>query len=197
VTALDPDRFREGLSHFASGVTVVTTLQGGVDHAMTANAFTSVSLDPPLVLVCVEKSARFHQAVALSRYWGASVLAGPQVDIARWLATRGRPLEGQLEQIPHHRGEHTGAALLEAALCRVECRTWEMYDGGDHTIVVGEVVGVDVGDPTEDALMYFRSEFGRLAGDSGDSGDSGDTGDTGDTGDSGDSGDSGTGRAAG
>jgi flavin reductase len=164
VSALDPDSFREAMSHFASGVTVVTTLQGGVDHAMTANAFTSVSLDPPLVLVCVEKSARFHQAVALSRYWGASVLAGRQVATARWLATRGRTLEGQLEKVPCRRGEQTGAALLEEALCRVECRTWEMYDGGDHTIVVGEVVGVDVGDPHEDALVYFRSEFGRLAG---------------------------------
>ena len=164
MSALDPDRFREAMSHFASGLTVVTTRQGGIDHAMTANAFTSVSLDPPLVLVCVEKSARFHQAVALSRYWGASILTGLQADVARWLATRGRPLDGQLAKIPHRRGEHTGAALLEEALCRLECRTWEMYDGGDHTIVVGEVVGVDVGDPTEDALVYFRSEFDRLPG---------------------------------
>ncbi len=164
MSALDPDSFREAMSHFASGVTVVTTLQGGVDHAMTANAFTSVSLDPPLVLVCVEKSARFHQAVALSRYWGASILAGSQAETARWLATRGRPLEAQLEKIPHHRGRGTGAALLEDALCRLECRTWEMYDGGDHTIVVGEVVEVDIGDPREEGLVYFRSEFGRLAG---------------------------------
>ena len=91
MTAPEPDLFREAMSHFASGVTVVTTQQGGVDHAMTASAFTSVSLDPPLVLVCVDKTTRFHQAVALSRYWGASVLAGSQLTEARWLATRGRP----------------------------------------------------------------------------------------------------------
>jgi flavin reductase len=163
VTALDPDRFRDAMSHFASGVTVVTTVQGGIDHAMTANAFTSVSLDPPLVLVCVEKSTRFHQAVALSRSWGASVLSGAQVEAARWLATRGRPLAGQLEQVPHRRGTHTGAALLQDAVCTLECRTWEMYDGGDHTIVVGEVVEVEIGAADADALVYFRSQFGGLA----------------------------------
>jgi flavin reductase len=164
VTAPEPDLFREAMSQFASGVSVVTTLQGGVDHAMTASAFTSVSLDPPLVLVCVDKSARFHQAVALSRFWGASILAGSQLDTARWLATRGRLLAGQLDAIPHHRGEHTGAALLDQALCRLECRTWEMYDGGDHTIVVGEVVGMDVAAGDEPAMVYFRSAFGVLAG---------------------------------
>ena len=159
MTAPEPDRFREAMSHLASGVTVVTTRQGGIDHAMTASAFTSVSLDPPLVLVCVDKTTRFHQAVALSRYWGASVLAGSQLAEARWLATRGRPLDGQLDAFPHRRGERTGAALLEHALCRLECRTWEMYDGGDHTIVVGEVVSLDTDAADEPAMVYFRSGF--------------------------------------
>jgi flavin reductase len=158
----DPDLFRAAMSQFASGVTVVTTVQGGIDHAMTASAFTSVSLDPPLVLVCVDKSSRFHQAVALSRTWGASILAGSQLDVARWLATRGRPLDAQLHAHPHRRGKHTGAPLLEHALCRLECRTWEMYDGGDHTIVVGEVVWLDASDTDEPAMVWFRSSFGSL-----------------------------------
>jgi flavin reductase len=163
VSGLDPDLFRAAMGQFASGVTVVTTVEGGLDHAMTANAFTSVSLDPPLVLVCVEKSARFHHAVASSRLWGASVLSGAQEETARWLATRGRRLEGQLAVVPHRRGARTGAALLDGALCHLECRTWEMYDGGDHTIVVGEVVGVDVPAPGEAAMVYFRSRFGVLS----------------------------------
>jgi flavin reductase (DIM6/NTAB) family NADH-FMN oxidoreductase RutF len=150
------------MAQFASGVTVVTTVQGGVDHAMTANAFTSVSLDPPLVLVCVDKSTRFHQAVALSRFWGASILGGEQLEPARWLAIRGRQLAGQLDSVAHRRGEHTGAALLEDALCRLECRTWEMYDGGDHTIVVGEVVGLDLARPDASAMVYFRGGFATL-----------------------------------
>jgi flavin reductase len=162
VRSINADEFREAMAQFASGVTVVTTVQGGIDHAMTASAFTSVSLDPPLVLVCVDKSTRFHQAVALSRLWGASVLADSQQPLARWLATRGRPLAGQLDEHPHRRGEHTGAALLEHALCRFECRTWEMYDGGDHTIVVGEVVWLDAGSYDEPALVWFRSDFAAL-----------------------------------
>jgi len=166
VTTPEPDLFRAAMSQFASGVTVVTTLQGGVDHAMTANAFTSVSLDPPLVLVCVDKSTRFHQAVALSRFWGASVLSGAHLDAARWLATRGRLLTGQLDRVPHRRGERTGAALLDQALCQLECRTWEMYDGGDHTIVVGEVIELEITDPDAPAMVYFRSAFGTLRGDS-------------------------------
>jgi flavin reductase (DIM6/NTAB) family NADH-FMN oxidoreductase RutF len=164
VTAPEPDVFRAAMSQFASGVTVVTTVQGGIDHAMTASAFTSVSLDPPLVLVCVDKTARFHQAVALSRAWGASILAGSQEPLARRLATRGRPLAGQLDGYPHRRGEHTGAALLEHALCRLECRTWEMYDGGDHTIVVGEVVWLDAPGSDEPAMVYFRSGFTTIWG---------------------------------
>jgi flavin reductase len=159
VTAPEPDLFRAAMSHFASGVTVVTTRQGDIDHAMTASAFTSVSLDPPLVLVCVDKSARFHQAVASSRAWGASILAGDQQPLARRLATRGRPLAGQLDAYPHTRGPRTGAALCDHALCRLECRTWEMYDGGDHTIVVGEVVWLDAPDTVEPAMVWFRSAF--------------------------------------
>ena len=162
MSPINPDEFREAMAQFASGVTVVTTVQGGIDHAMTASAFTSVSLDPPLVLVCVDKSTRFHQAVALSREWGASILAGSQESLAHWLATRGRPLAGQLDPHPHRRGEHTGAALLEHALCRLECRTWEMYDGGDHTIVVGEVVWLEAGSDDEAALVWFRSDFTTL-----------------------------------
>lgn len=157
-----PDLFRSAMSNFASGVTVVTTVQGGIDHAMTASAFTSVSLDPPLVLVCVDKSTRFHQAVALTGRWAASILSADQLSAAEWLATRGRPLAGQLEAVPHGRGEVTGAALLDEALCRMECRTWEMYDGGDHTIVVGEVVRLDTSPDAKPALVYFRSAFGAL-----------------------------------
>ncbi|MGH3385042.1 MAG: flavin reductase family protein [Nocardioidaceae bacterium] len=153
-----PDEFRAALRRFASGVTVASTVYEGVDHAMTASAFTSVSLDPPLVLVCVDKTARFHQAVAVSRAWAVSVLEASQVEAARWLATRGRPLAGQLDEIPHRRGEKTGAALLDGALCWVECRTWEIYDGGDHSIVVGQVIGLEVGDD-DDPLTYHRGAF--------------------------------------
>jgi flavin reductase len=153
-----PDDFRAAMSRFPSGVTVVTSVLDGLDHAMTASAFTSVSLDPPLVLVCVDKTTRFHQAVAVTRRWAVSILNAGQVETATWLANRGRPLPGQLDRAPHWRGQQTGAALVDGALAWVECRTWELYDGGDHSIVVGLVLDLGIGEDLP-PLMYYRSSF--------------------------------------
>lgn len=169
--------FRDVLGRFASGVTVATTVADGVDHAMTASAFCSVSLDPPLVLVVVDRRNRFHDAVLASGTWGVSVLSEDGQDDASWLARRGRPLEDQLDRVPHRRGAATGVALLERAIAWLECRTWQTYDGGDHTIVVGEVVDASVradADPSPTAatgfdesrlgepLLYYRSHYGAL-----------------------------------
>jgi flavin reductase (DIM6/NTAB) family NADH-FMN oxidoreductase RutF len=159
---VDAATFRRVVSRFATGVTVVTAVLDGVDHAMTANAFTSVSLDPVLVLVCVEKEARFHDAIAASGLWGVSVLDASGRRAAEWFATRGRPLIGQLEPYATHRGPHTGASLFDAALATLECRTWASYDGGDHSIVVGEVLAVDLRRPEGEALLYFRSAYQQL-----------------------------------
>lgn len=109
---------------------------------MTVSAFTSVSLDPLLVLFCAEKIARFHDAVLAAGFWSVSVLGADAQETARWLATRGRPLLGQLDAVPHHAGAVTGAPILDIALAAFECRTTAVYDGGDHSIVVGEVVAV-------------------------------------------------------
>jgi flavin reductase len=83
---VDPDQFRLAMGRFATGVTVVTTFSGGHDHAITANALTSVSIEPLLVLVCVEVDARFHDAIAESKVWGVSVLGAPQRPVAEWLS---------------------------------------------------------------------------------------------------------------
>ncbi len=118
---------------------MVTTRHGDVDHAMTASAVTSVSLRPPLVLVCVEKVARFHGAVLATGVWGVSILSADAARVASHLAHRGRPIHGQLDGADVHRGR-TGVPLLGRSLAWLECRTWAVYDGGDHSIVVGEVV---------------------------------------------------------
>ena len=159
---VDPVTFRRVAGRYATGVTVVTACLDGVDHAMTANAFTSVSLEPVLVLVCVEKEARFHDAILETGLWGVSVLDASGRRAAEWLATRGRPLIGQLEPYAIHRGEHTGAALFDEALATLECRTWAVYDGGDHSIVVGEVLALDLVHPEGDPLLYFRSAYHHL-----------------------------------
>jgi flavin reductase (DIM6/NTAB) family NADH-FMN oxidoreductase RutF len=135
---------------------------GEVDHAMTASAFTSVSLDPVLVLVCVDKEARFRDAVLEAGTWGVSVLAVEDRRAAEWFAMKGRPLIGQLDRFPHHRGE-TGAPLLDRALAWLECRTRAVHDGGDHDIVVGEVVRAEEGDRDGVPLVYHRGRYGRLA----------------------------------
>jgi flavin reductase len=150
------------MGRFASGVTVVTARVGQIDHAMTANAFASVSLEPMLVLVCVEQEARFHDAVMAAGQWGVSVLDGSARAASEWLATRGRPLHGQLDRVPHHYGPVTGAALLEQSLATMECRTVGSFPGGDHTIVVGEVLAIGTRDSDDGGLIHFRGRYDRI-----------------------------------
>jgi len=140
---VDHAAFRRAAGQFASGIVVITT-RGG--HAMTVSAFTSVSLDPPLVLFCAEKIARFHDAVLAEGSWAVSILAEDDEKTARWLALRGRPLDGQLDGVAHHPGPATGAPLLDDALAVLECRTTAVHDAGDHSIVVGQVEAVTAPD---------------------------------------------------
>lgn len=158
-TPVDGDRFRLAMGRFATGVTVLTTFSGGHDHAMTANALTSVSMDPLLVLVCVEVDARFHDAITDSGVWGVSVLGAAQRPVAQWLSTQGRPLHGQLDRIAHHRGAATGVALLDEALATFELRTTQVHPAGDHSIVVGEVLSLASTEHPADALVYYRGRY--------------------------------------
>ena len=161
--SVTPAEFRAALGQFASGITIMSTLQDGVSHAMTANAFTSVSLDPPLVLVCVDKGVRMHAAVLDCGYWAASVLAGDQQPIADRFARSGRDLYTQFDGIGTAAGPKTGCLVIEGALSWLECRTWATYDGGDHTIVVGEVLSLGVGDPAASgALIYYAGGYREL-----------------------------------
>jgi flavin reductase (DIM6/NTAB) family NADH-FMN oxidoreductase RutF len=154
--------FRAAASQFATGITVVTTVLHGVDHAMTVNSFTAVSLDPLLVLICAERSTRFHDAVLTSGRWAVSVLPETAQASAAWLATKGRPLEGQLDRVPHARGPLTGSALLAGSLSAFECETHAQHDGGDHTIVVGRVLGASVDDREAGPLVYHRGRYRRV-----------------------------------
>jgi flavin reductase (DIM6/NTAB) family NADH-FMN oxidoreductase RutF len=154
--------FRRAVGRFATGVCVVTTFADSHDHAMTANAFTSVSLEPLLVLVCVEQDARFHDAVLDAGCWGVSVLDHSTRAEAEWLATPGRPLVGQLDMVPHHRGAATGVALLDHSLATLECVTHDVFPGGDHSIVVGRVISVGLADDVPPPLIYHRSTYRTL-----------------------------------
>ncbi|PWJ24292.1 flavin reductase (DIM6/NTAB) family NADH-FMN oxidoreductase RutF [Branchiibius hedensis] len=161
MSGVDPDFYRRVMGRFATGVTIVTTRTGDIEHAMTANAVVSLSLDPVLLGVSIEVDARFHDAVLEAGVWGISILPSSATGTAQWLATRGRPLHNQLARIPHVSGL-TGVALLSGALAHVECETTDTLRTGDHTLLVGHVVSVATGDDQSAALVYYRGQFGAL-----------------------------------
>ncbi|MBO0826145.1 MAG: flavin reductase [Streptosporangiales bacterium] len=160
---VDTDAYRRVVGRFATGIAVVTTRADGVDHAMTVNSLTSVSLDPLLVLFCAEKVARFHDAVLSSGRWAVSILGEGAETTSRWFASRGRPLDDQLAATPFTRGETTGAAVLGDAIGVLECRTRAVYDGGDHTIVLGDVLSAVGRDGPVLPLLHYGGRYRTLA----------------------------------
>ena len=158
---VDQAAFRGALGRFASGVTVVSTTLDGVDHAMTASAFSSVSLDPPLVLICSNKASRFHEAVTKSGVWGVSILAEESREASAWFSNRGRKLEDQFAGFPYRRGD-SGVPLLEDSLAWLECTTSAIHDGGTHAIMVGSVTGAGFREDVDDPLLYYRSHYGTI-----------------------------------
>lgn len=155
------DTYRNAMGRFATGVTVVTA-RGTHPHAMTANAVASVSLDPPLLLVCIEQDARLHDALLEDGRFGVSILTDTQGRISDWLATRGRPLIGQLDQIATETGPALGVPLVRDCLVTLECEVDAAHTAGDHTIVVGAVRAVTVHDEESAPLIWFASSYRRL-----------------------------------
>ena len=160
MTASESD-FRHALGSLAGGISVVSCCVSGEDHAMTATAVVSVSLEPPLVLCCVSRSSRFWEAISAVDKWSVSILAEEATPHARWLATSGRPLAGQLDQVPHHRGGN-GCALIDDSLAWLECSTESQTRAGDHDIVIGRVDTARLGPGTE-PLVYWRSNYTSLS----------------------------------
>ncbi len=161
------DALREVMGHFASGVTIVTAVRDGVRHAMTATAVSSVSLDPPLVLVCVSRTSRFHRAVMDAGSWGISLLRADQEHLARHFAHRGRNLSTQFDQVPHTVLEPAGTPVIDDALAWMECSTYAQHDGGDHTILVGQVMRASAAGGLDDQapaapLTYYRGAYSAL-----------------------------------
>ena len=160
----DRDELRAVFGRFATGVTIVTA--GRTDpHGMTANSFASVSLTPPLVLVCVRREAAMHDVILDHEAYAVSVLSGRQGQLARHFANRARP-RGALEFAPAEStpGRRTGAPILAGALAWFECRLAAVYDGGDHSIFLGEVLDLGRAVPdADDALLFYGGGFRELA----------------------------------
>jgi len=153
---IDEAQFKAAMSHFASGVTVVTTEHEGKPYGMTVASFASLSLRPPLVIVCIEKSVKSHGAIAASGRFGVSILAEAQTDVSNRFASK---IDDKFEGVDVRRGE-LGVPLITNALCALECRLHDQLPGGDHTIFVGEVVDAQLADGAP--LVYYRSGYRTL-----------------------------------
>lgn len=152
-----PAALREVMSSFATGITVLTSA-GEHCHGMTANAFSSVSLDPPMVLCCIARTAQMHEAILRSRQFGVSVLSSDQEDVARYFASRDRPRGiAQFNAVDWRPGRRTGAPLLAGSLAWLECEVAEVYHGGDHSIFLGSVL--DAARRPGEALLFFGGGF--------------------------------------
>lgn len=155
----DRERFREVFGRFATGVAVVTATGPGGAGGMTANALCSLSLDPLLALVCFENGARTLPIVRRAGRFGVNVLAADQGDLAGVFASK-LPESEKLDAVAH-RPEH-GVPIIDGVLAWAACELRETLAGGDHTIAIGEVVGLGLGDG--EPLLWFGGRYHRLRG---------------------------------
>ncbi len=154
---IDTQEFRRVLGHFAAGVTVVTTTgEGGTPYGLTATAFTSVSLEPPLVLVCVDKRSESYAHFHPSGIFAVNFLAVDHEPLSQRFATSGGD---KFVDLSWRRGA-IGAPLLVEALGYLECRTVNVVDAGDHTVFIGQVEAGDACDA--EPLLYFRGAYRKI-----------------------------------
>ena len=156
-TTVDQATFRHVLGHVASGATVVTACQDGFYHGTTVSSFCSLSLEPPLVLVCLDLRSTSHRLIDATSVFAVNFLAEGDEWLSRHFASR---TSDKFANIPYHLGQ-TGAPLLDDALATLECQLVGQYSGGDHSIFVGEVVAAHAEDEKQ-PLLYFRSSYHRL-----------------------------------
>lgn len=158
-TGFDPGQLREAFGQFATGVCVVGfKAQDGARIGITVNSFTSLSLDPALLLVCLGQSLRSHDVMVACEGFGVSVLADGQQDISSRFAMRGGP---KWDGISFIEGE-AGALMVPDAIARFDCTTEAAYPAGDHTILVGRIRGFAV-DGAKHPLLFFRGAYAAAA----------------------------------
>lgn len=155
--SIDQDAFRSLLGRFASGITVVTTVdESGRDVGMTVSAFTSVSLDPPLVLICVARDASVFNELTAAHYVVVNILAADQESLSRRFAG---PVSDRFEGLGYTRAE-TGAPILDDVLAWCECRVVQRHEAGDHLLLVATVERGAVHD--QKPLLYYRGGYAQL-----------------------------------
>jgi flavin reductase (DIM6/NTAB) family NADH-FMN oxidoreductase RutF len=161
---IGPDDFRRLLGHFASGVTVVTTRDSqGRPAGLTASAFTSVSLNPPMILVCVAQNAQSYEALQGADRFAVNILGQGQETLSNRFATKSSSAAEKFEGIGYKPGM-LGLPILADALASLECTTIHAYPGGDHTIFVGRIeAGASRDDDGAEPLLYYRGRYRQLS----------------------------------
>lgn len=157
--SVNADQFRDVMGRFASGITVVTTASGGRCHGFTANSFSSVSLDPPLVLVCLAHDAACHDSFVGGNCFAVNILAAGQTELSVRFSTETRDRFDGLDW----ESWVTGAPILGAVLAAIDCRLHAIHDGGDHSILVGRVERLAPVAPESAPLLYYRGAYRSLA----------------------------------
>jgi len=160
--SLTPHQFRKALGHFATGVTVVTVERApGAARGMTANSFTSVSLDPLLILICVEKRAAILPMLEMKKQFGVSVLKEGHEAISEYFAKGAQTTEAEQRLSIHYRWTPSGIPVLEGTLLQLSCEVVASHVAGDHTIFIGKVEEAEIheGKP----LLYFGGEYRHMA----------------------------------
>jgi flavin reductase (DIM6/NTAB) family NADH-FMN oxidoreductase RutF len=155
---VDPHVFRQAMSQFASGVTVVTTVHEGKRYGLTASSFSSLSLDPPLVLVCLARKTKAHGVIEKSGVFAVNVLAAQQLEFGMRFAGLLPGFADRFQGI-ETTSAVTGSPLLPGVMSWVDCKLWSRYDGGDHSIFVGEVV--DLAATAADTPLLYHNRLWR------------------------------------
>jgi flavin reductase (DIM6/NTAB) family NADH-FMN oxidoreductase RutF len=158
---VSPEQFRDVMARHAAGVTVVTTAGSTGYHGVTVTAFCPLSLDPPLVLVCIDRQQQSHRLLETAAGWVVNLLSRDQEFLAEQFAGRAPLADSRFSRLPHHLGP-LGIPRLDGCLAWIDCRPWARYEGGDHSIFVGQVVTLDLG-PANDPLIYFERQYCELA----------------------------------
>ena len=159
---VEPEELRRTMRQWATGVTVVTSFYNDVRHGMTVNSFTSVSLNPPLVLVSLERKTRTHRLVEQAGIFGVTILNQEQQEVSDCFAGRFPEREDRFCNVDTYT-LLTGASFISGGLAGIDCRVVMKYEAGTHTLFIGEVVALqlppaDSGEP----LLYYNRTYHRL-----------------------------------
>lgn len=153
--------FRDAVGAFATGINVITTRSDEAAYGLTANAFSSVSLDPPLVLICVGTTSDGCAVITQNEAFAVNVLSADQEPLSRFFASKDRPRgRDAFSSVPHTEAI-TGSPLLDGAAAQLDCRLHAAHEAGDHMIFIGEVVAMNV-EPDTKPLIFHGGQYGIL-----------------------------------